>query len=179
MNNQSSIDLLALMGAQLRSVEINGKPQNCVIIPVHWNCVKVTENKETHLPNHAYLNMREWETSQKYKDACMERNADKEGYVPPSHQISVSYTEEFEKAARLSAEKRLRSDSDYMSGHPSDEDIEREAKYAVSNKARIGFVTPLKRMEQPIFTGRAKSAQGVGDYAPFDGEVNPGDDLPF
>lgn len=178
MNNKSSIDLLALVGAQLMSVEINGKKVNAVVVPTAWNDISVTADKTTGLPNHAYLNMREWETSQKFKDACMQNHLGETDYVAPSHQIAVSYTTDFEQKAVAAAEKRLRADATFMAKNPSEEDIKKEAKYAVANKSRIGYVTPLKPAAAPAYTGAAQTAQGIGAYTP-NNEVSPEDDLPF
>ncbi len=179
MSNKSSIDLLALVGAELISVEKNGRKVNCVCVPVDYNCISVTANKDTGMPNHAYLNMREWEVSAKFREACMKNHEGEDGYVAPSHQISVSYTEDFEKAARASAEKRLRGDEQFMARGLSDDEIKKEAAYAVSNKARIGYVTPMRRQEPSAYSGTAPQAQGVSTYVPPTGEVNPGNDLPF
>lgn len=179
MNQKSSIDLLALAGAELMSIEKDGKKMNCVVIPVEWNCVGVTVDERTGVPGHAYLNMREWETSQKFKEACMQNHQGEDGYMPPSHQISVSYTEDFEKKAKAAAMKRLRQDAEFMTKNPTEDDIKREAAYAVSNKARIGYVTPLKRREPIAYTGTAPSASVVGGYATASGEAEMNDDLPF
>ena len=179
MNQKSSIDLLSLAGAELVSIEKNGKKVNCVVVPVAYNCISVTANKETGVPNHAYLNMREWEVSQKFREACIRNHEGEDDYLPPSHQISVAYTEEFTNLARSSAEKRLRGDAEFMAKNPTDEDIKREAAYAVSNKARIGYVTPLKRQEPAAYTGTAPAASVQGAYVPPTGEAQPEDDLPF
>ena len=42
MNGKSSFDYLKLQGAQVMSVEINGKLMNCVVIPVDYNGITVT-----------------------------------------------------------------------------------------------------------------------------------------
>lgn len=177
MNQKSSIDLLGLVGAQVKSDVINGKPVNLIVIPVAWNDISVTVDTNG-TPNHAYLNMREWETNEKFRKACEANHAGEEDYIAPSHQISVSYSEEFEKAAIASAEKRLRADATFMAKNPTDEDIKREARYAVSNKARIGYVTPLKRREPTAYQGVAPAMQATGAYIPTT-EAQPGDDLPF
>lgn len=177
MNQKSSIDLLDLVGAQIKSDVINGKPVNYVVIPVAWNCIGVTTDSNGN-PNHAFLNMKEWETSEKFRKACEANHAGEEDYIAPSHQISVSYTEEFEKAAIAAAEKRLRADATFMAKNPTDEDIKREARYAVANKARIGYVTPMKRREPTEYQGVAPAMQATGAYIPTT-EAQPGDDLPF
>ena len=96
MNGKSSFDYLKLQGAQVMSVEISGKLMNCVVIPVDYNGITVTADKNTGLPNAAFQNCREWETSQKFKDACIANNTDKPDYVAPSHSIEESYPEKLE-----------------------------------------------------------------------------------
>ena len=182
-NFKGSINLMQLMGAKVVSMEINGKPMNCVCIPTGWNDIRVTADKATNQPNGAYLNLRGWGTSPKFRQACEKNNADKEGYVAPSHQLHNSYSEEFQKAAIASAEARLRGDEEFMAKNPSEEDIKKQASYAVNDKSRIGTVTPLERKEPEAFAGQAAPAQGVGGWTPpavdAEGNVLPGDDLPF
>lgn len=177
MNYRSSIDLLDLVGARVQSTVVDGKTVNAIIIPTDWNDIKVTMKDGA--PSHAFLNKREWETSQKFREACMNNHKDDPDYVAPSHQISVAYSQEFEERAIASAERRLRADAEFMARGLSDEEIKKEAKYAVSNKSRIGYMTPLKRAEPVMYTGVAPAAQVVGEYVPPTGEVEVGDDLPF
>lgn len=75
--------------------------------------------------------------------------------------------------------KRLRQDTEFMAKNPTEDDIKREAAYAVSNKARIGYVTPLKRREPATYTGTAPSASVAGGYVATSGEADMNDDLPF
>lgn len=182
-NFKGSINLMQLLGAKVVSMEVNGKPMNCVCIPVGWNDIHVTADKTTNQPNGAYLNIRGWGTSPKFRQACEANNTDKEGYIAPSHQLSASYTEDFQKAAVASAEARLRGDEKFMAENPSEEEIKKQASYAVSNKSRIGTLTPLERKEPEAYTGQAAPAQGVGEFVPptvdADGNVLPGADLPF
>lgn len=177
-NFKGSVDLLKLNGAQVVTIEVNGKPQTVVAIPTGWNDIAVTSDTEGK-PKGAYLNLRAWETNEKFRKACLERDPEQE---PPTHQIQVSYREEFQNAAQLAAEKRLRADDSYMAKNPSEEDILKEAKYAVSNKSRIGTLTAMVKKEAPAYTGQAPVA-ATGAWAPpavdENGNVNPGDDLPF
>jgi hypothetical protein len=179
MNSKSSIDYLKLQGAQVMSVEINGKPMNCVVIPVAYNGITVTADKDTGLPNAAYQNLREWETSQKYKDACMANNTDKPDYIAPSHSIDVSYPEALEASYKKRYEVLVREDATFMASNPSEEDIKKEASNRYRRQLRIGTVTPLKRAEPQPFTGQAQAAASTGAWVPPPAEVNPDDDLPF
>lgn len=178
MNNKASIDYLRLQGAEVKSVEINGKPMNCIVIPVAWNGIKVTADTATGSPVSATQYLREWETNQKYKDACIANHLGEADYLPPSHQISVSYSEELGGAYKKRHELRLRSDAKFMATHPTDDDIKKRAAYELSNQTRIGTVTPMKRQEPPIYTGAAP-AVAVGSYIPPTNEDAQEDDLPF
>ncbi|MDD3037946.1 hypothetical protein [Bacteroides sp.] len=182
-NYKGSINLMQLMGAKVVSMEVNGKPMNCVCIPVGWNDIAVTADKTTNEPNGAFLNLRGWETGANFRKACEERNTDKEGYVAPSHQISVSYTESFQEAAQKSAEARLRNNAEFMKNNPTDDDIKKQAKYDVSNKSRVGTLTPLERQQPTAYAGQSPAAQVAGQWTPptvdAEGHVIPGDDLPF
>jgi hypothetical protein len=179
MNSKSSIDYLKLQGAQVMSVEINGRPMNCVVIPVAYNGITVTADKDTGLPNAAYQNLREWETSQKYKDACMANNTDKPDYIAPSHSIDVSYPEALETAYKKRYEELVRKDEKFMATNPTEDAIKDEAKNRYRRQLRIGTVTPLKRAEPQPFMGAAQAASSTGAWVPPPTEVNPGDDLPF
>ena len=179
MNNKASIDYLKLMGAQVSTVAINGKPMNCVIIPCAWNGITVTADEKTGQPRSAFQNLREWETSQKYRQVCLDNHKDEEGYQAPSHQISVSYPEELENAYKKRIEGRLRADAIFMATNPTDEDIKSKVSIEVRNQTRIGYVTPIKRAEPQAFTGAAQAASSTGAWVPPPAEVNPEDDLPF
>ena len=179
MNNKASIDYLKLMGAQVMSVAINGKPMNCVVIPCAWNGITVTADEKTGQPRSAFQNLREWETSQKYRAACLDNHKDEEGYQAPSHQISVSYSEELENAYKKRIEERLRADATFMATNPTDEDIKSKVSIEVRNQTRIGYVTPLKRAEPAPYAGSAPTAQNVSNWSPASMEADVNDDLPF
>lgn len=179
MNNKASIDYLKLMGAQVMSVEVNGKRMNCVVIPCAWNGISVTADEKTGQPRSAFQNLREWETSAKYRQACLDNHKDEEGYQAPSHQISVSYSEELDNAYKRRIEERLRADAAFMATNPTDDDIKAKVTIELRNQLRIGYVTPLKRAEAPAYAGSAPVAQNVSDWSPASAEANVDDDLPF
>lgn len=181
---KGGINLMQFAGAELRSMEINGKLQNVVVIPVAYNNINVTCHKETGTLNGAYINVRGWMTNEKFRNACMERNASIQGYEPPSHQLSLSFTEEFTNAAFAAAERRLRATESFMKDKPTDEDIAKAARIEVKNKLRIGTLTPLESSPAPTYTGSAPSATTGGYVASPGGDggsVVPSDldDLPF
>lgn len=180
---KGSINLMQLLGTSVVSMEVSGKTMNCIVIPADYNDISVTVDKTTNQPNGAYLNFRLWETNAKFRQSCVERNSDKEGYIAPSHHFSNSYRELFQKNAEASAERRLRADEEFMKKERTDEQIKNEAKYAVNNKAQIGTVTPLERQQPIAFTGQAAPATASGAFvAPTvdkDGNTLPPEDLPF
>lgn len=180
-NFKGSINLMQLIGAEIRSMEIAGTVRNVVVIPVNWNNIAVTTDKTTQKPNAAYMNLRAWETNNKFRQSCIEHNADKEGYVAPTHQLQNSYTQEFQEAAQKSAEARLRNDEKYMADNPSDDEIKTRARNEVSNKSRLGTLTPLSRKQPQTYTGQAEAAV-AGEWQPPTPEQEqnaPKDDLPF
>lgn len=177
-NAKASMDYLKLVGAQVKSVDINGKMMNCVVIPVDWNGIKVRHDAEADKITSATQYTREWTTNQKFRDACMANHQGDPDYVAPSHQISVSYPEELEKAYLARHEALVRKDERFMATNPTEEAIKQEAKNRLSNQTRIGYVTPIKPREAPVFTGDAPVAT-TGAYVPPATEVQPGDDLPF
>lgn len=170
-NFKGSINLMQFVGAEIRSMEIGGSVRNVVVIPVNWNDISVVTDT-TKRPNAAYLNLRAWETNDKFRQACMDHNADKEGYIAPTHQLQNSYSPEFQEAALKSVEARLRKDDKYMSENPSDEDIKTKAKNEVSNKSRLGTLTPLARKQAAL-----AQAASSGEWQPP--TADPTDDLPF
>lgn len=177
---RGSINLMQFVGAELRSMEIAGKSRNVVVIPVDFNDISVTCNKETGEPNAAFVNLRAWETNEKFRSVCVERNKDKEGYTPPSHQLSVSYGEDFQKVAEMVAERRLRGTEKFMSCNPSDEEVKKAARYEVSNKQRIGMLHPMEPQPAQTFKGIAPQTTSEAYIPPTDANhATPDDDLPF
>lgn len=177
MNNKASFDYLKLQGAKVGSAEVNGKKMNCVIIPVAWNGIRVNTDEKTGAIVSATQYTREWETNQKYKDACIANHQGEADYLPPSHQIAVSYPTELEEAYKKRIREQLMADTTFMATNPTEEDIKKQVSYRFSDMTRIGTVTPLKPKEAPVLTGDAP-AISTGAYIPTT-EAQPGDDLPF
>jgi hypothetical protein len=177
-NFKGNINLMQFLGAEVRSMKIGGTVHNVVVIPVDWNDINITTDKTTLKPNAAYMNLRAWETNDKFRQSCMEHNADKEDYTAPTHQIQNSYSQDFQELALKSAEARLRKDDKYMAENPSDDDIKTKARNEVSNKSRIGTLTPLARKQPQPYTGQAEAAS-AGEWQPPTENQEVKDDLPF
>lgn len=182
MNYKGSINLMQLMGAQVVSMEVGGKQRNVVAIPVEWNDIFVSADRDGK-PTGAYLALRAWTVGEKYKQACIANNADKEDYMPPTHQLQVSYRQEFQDAAEKAVVARLRKDKKYMAQKPSEDGIKKQARIEVSNKSRVGTLTPLERKPATPFTGQAaQAAYAPASPLPADASnhaVPAEDDLPF
>lgn len=176
---RGKIDYLKLLGAQLRSVEVNGKAMNCVVIPVDYNDIFVSVDKQSGAPVAATQMLRFWEFSDNYRTKCMNNNASNPDYVAPSHKMVVSYGEEFQKRAIASAAKSVRANTEFMATNPTEDDIEKKAKMIVNDHSRIGDMTPLQPKAPQLYTGMAAAAVNVGGYVAPSGEVDPDDDLPF
>lgn len=178
-NFKGSINLLSLVGSKLASMEIEGKQRNVVVVPVDWNDIFVSASQDGSKPTGAYLNLRAWPVGNKYRQTCMERNAGKENYTAPTHQLQVSYGKSLQTAAERAVTKKLKNDPDFMKTNPSEEDISREARNRVNNRSRIGTLTPLDM--KPIEFSATAPSSSFGEYAanPQQGPVSPDDDLPF
>lgn len=65
-----------------------------------------------------------------------------------------------------------------MAENPSDDDIKTKARNEISNKSRLGTLTPLARKQPQSFTGQAEAAS-AGQWQSPTGDQNVKDDLPF
>ena len=137
----------------------NGKKMNCVVIPVDYNGITVTADKTTGLPNAAFQNCREWETSQKFKDACIANNTDKPNYFAPSHSIEVSYPEKLEEAYKKRHEELVRKDEKFMATNPT-----------VEGEATASYIS---RLVKPMGIRVTRLAYGV----PVGGDLEYADEL--
>ena len=94
--------------------------------------------------------------------------------------LHIGYSQEFREKAEKAAYERLAKDPQHA-GKPEDE-LKKLARYAVNDKTRIGTMTALEPKQPQAFTGQA-TAVGTTDWVPptvdENGNVMPGDDLPF
>lgn len=181
----ATIDLMALKGARLLSgIDQKHPGRNYVCIPVDWSEIKVTENQQMG-GYRANLRVNLWPTSDKFRQACIERRRqrgdDTDDYNPPSHTVEVGYSQDFLDKARAAAKARL------LREHPewdSDENFNKDLKNAIFEavRVRLGTAFTHKPREQSTFTGQAPAAQGLGNYQqkqedPFAQQAD--EDVPF
>lgn len=175
MKFKESLNLMNLKGAQILNVTSpDGKNLgSCICIPAAYNDMLRTK-EDGSVVVAPYLNIRAWEARKEYVDACVRNHAGDDKYVPPTHILQLSFSQEFEKKAVAAAAKRLRAE------HPdwSDDDVNRQAGYAC--RINLGDMTPIGEDAQRIYT---PSQQASATATPVGtdpiGEAMPEDDLPF
>lgn len=166
----ANIDLMSLKGAKLLSgIDQKHPERNFVCIPVDWSEIKVTENQQQG-GFRANLRINLWPTSDKFRQACIDRRAqrgdDTADYNPPSHTIEVGYSQDFQKKAQAAAKARL------LKEHPewvdTDENFNKDLKNAIREavRVRLGTVFTNVRKEQSQYTGTAPAAQGYTSWTP-------------
>jgi len=183
-----SIDLMQLKGAKLLSGINPDRPQqNYVCIPVDWNEINITQDKQH--SEHFYANMRVnlWPVNENFRKACIDRRIQRgdsvEGYNPPSHQMELGYSQDFQKKAREAAKKRL------VKEHPDwnpDENQNQELYRAIYEAVRVrlgSFYTNIPKPQQ-TYQGTAPAASGISGYVPAATDAQDPyqmntDDLPF
>lgn len=170
-NYYASIDLLRLKGASVRSADVNGRVMNVVMIPVDYNDIFVSVKDG--MPSSARLSLNMWQVNDKFRQACIEKNKDKENYNPPCNNIDVSYSQEFREKAETAAFNRLRKSN---GGTMSDDELKKAARYEVSNASNIGYMheRAARQPEQLGTLASPVSSQGYSASEPV-----TADDLPF
>lgn len=108
-----SLNLMGFKGARVFTNLDQQHPQMAfVCIPVPYNDIQLSQDGR-------YANARVFmaETNDKFRQACIQRKQqsgdDMTGYMPPSHQMEVSFSPEFRQRALEAARKRL------VSEHPA------------------------------------------------------------
>lgn len=183
----ANIDLMQLKGAKLLSgIDQQHSGRNYICIPVDWSEIKVTENQQQG-GYRANMRINLWPTSDKFRQACIDRKAqrgeDVSDYAPPSHTVELNYSKEFLEKAKAAAKARL------LKEHPewvdTDENFNKDLKNAIYEAVRVRLGTAYANVpkEQRTFTGSAPAAQGYSEYQqpmqndPFGPQDD--DDLPF
>lgn len=193
-NFSGTENLLAFKGAKVFTGLDEKRPQMAwVCIPVPFNDIELSADGK-----YANVGIFMQETNDKFRQACIQRRQmsgdPMEGYMPPSHQVEVSFSKEFRERAMGAARKRI------VSEHPewqTNEDLQKpefnkELKNAMYDAVRIrlGSFYARIRQQQPaasqpvgqqVQTAQTWTppqvdpitGQPVQDYNPAD------DDLPF
>ena len=181
-------NLLAFKGAKLMT-NIDSEHPNMlyVVIPVPYNDITVS-----HDGRYANVGVYMQETNDKFRQACIQRRQQSgdpmDGYMPPSHQIEVSFSKDFRERAMESARKRI------VAEHPewqANEDLQKlefnkDLKNEVYNALRIKLGSMYARIRnlsnQTYQPQSVEQAQAPQAYQPTDNDdpfqVNE-DDLPF
>ena len=187
-NFSGNINLMGFKGAKIFS---NLDPQHpnqlFVAIPVGWNDIQLAQDGR-------YANARVFmaETNDKFRQACIQRKQqsgdDMTGYMPPSHQMEVSFTQEFRQRALEAARKRLLSEHPEWTGadleDPERNTDLRNAMYDAV-RCRLGSMYCHQRPSATTQTAApaAPAAQGAQGWTPQQGQPFPAqeetDDLPF
>lgn len=189
-----SIDLLKIKGARLLSgIDEKHKDMNFVCIPiVNYSGVSLQQNRDGQ-GYRASLPVNLWPVSEKYRQTAIanrqSRGEDITNYNPPSHQMEVSYQQDFREKAMEAAKKRILTEHPDWKDNP---EHEKDLQNAVFNAVRIrlGNITAhIARQQQMTYQQptAAPAAQGVAGYVPpqYDANGDPlgadyeGDDLPF
>ncbi len=161
------INLLQFPGAEVRTLEVNGTSKEVICIPAEYCEAYITRDKQSAIPLSAYVSLRGWLTGENFRQACIQRNTGKENYTPPSHQLSLSFSENYQKKAEEIICQRLRNNPEYMKNNPTDEDIRKAAHIEMVNKIRIGTLTPMGSASPTSETPVDASTSATPDDLPF------------
>lgn len=166
MNYRISLNLMRLRGAKLCSVTLDGKPVNCLVVPVQDNHISVTVDPKTRQPKDAYFNLLADAPSDAYYDKVLHENPNAK---LPRHMVYNNPSQESRKRMEKHMEQKLRNDQQYMAQHPSDDDIAKRAKYGLRNELYLGRAYSLEAQNE--YRGSAPKAE-TGDYQPTKEEMN-------
>ena len=183
-----SINLLGFKGAKVFTNLDAQKPQVAyVCIPVPYNDILLSADGK-------YASARVFmaETNDKFRQACIQRKQqsgdDMTGYIPPSHQMEVSFSPEFRQRALEAARKRLVSEHPEWTGADlEDPEQNKDLKNAMYDavRCRLGSMYCHQRPSQSAAAApaAATAAQGAQGWTPQEGQPFPAadetDDLPF
>ena len=185
-NFSGTMNLKGFKGAKVFTNLDQEKPQMAwVCIPVPYNDIQLSADGK-------YANARVFmsETSDKFRQACIQRKQqsgdDMTGYMPPSHQMEVSFTPEFRQRALEAARKRLVSEHPEWAGSeledPEHNTDLRNAMYDAV-RCRLGSMYCHQTRQQNTFApASVQAAQGAQDWTPQEGQSyqqEEADDLPF
>lgn len=188
-NFSGNINLLGFKGAKVFTNLDAQHPQMAyVCIPVPYNDIQLSQDGR-------YANARVFmaETNDKFRQACIQRKQQSgdsmEGYMPPSHQMEVSFSPEFRQRALEAARKRLLSEHPEWTGADL-EDPERNTDLRNTMydavRCRLGSMYCHQRQSAAPATAapaNATAAQGAQGCTPQQGQPFPAqeenDDLPF
>lgn len=185
-NFSGTMNLMGYKGAKVFTNLDQQRPQMAwVCIPVPFNDIQLSQDGK-------YANARVFmaETNDKFKQACIQRKQqsgdDMTGYMPPSHQMEVSFSPEFRQRALEAARKRLVSEHPEWTGTDlEDPEHNPDLKNAMYDAVRCRLGSMYCHQKQssngqqpaPQTAQAAQGAQGWQEGVPFPPQES--DDLPF
>lgn len=187
-NFSGNENLLGFKGAKLFSgLDAQHPKMNWVCIPVDWNDIQVSADG-----TRANVGVYIQETNEAFRQACITRKQqsgdDMTGYMPPSHQIEVSFSKEFRERALEAARKRLMSEHPEWTGMDNPEE-NKDLKNAMYDAVRVRLGSIYARVKQQSqMQTAAPAAQNAAAWTPPQtdpitgqpiNQQNDNDDLPF
>lgn len=185
-NFSGNLNLLGFKGAKVfTGLDAEYPNQMFVAIPVAWNDIQLSQDGR-YASAHVFMA----ETNDRFRQACIQRKQqsgdDMAGYMPPSHQMEVSFSPEFRQRALEAARKRILGEHPEWRGDMEDPEKNRDLKNAMYDavRCRLGSMYCHQRTSQPAAAlaayAAAQPAQGAQTWQ--DGQPFPepeADDLPF
>ena len=187
-NFSGTLNLLGFKGARVFSnLDAQHPNQLFVAIPVNWNEIQLSQDGK-YANAHVYMA----ETGENFRRACIQRKQqsgdDMTGYLPPSHQMEVSFSQDFRQRALEAARQRLLKEHPEWTGadleNPDKNSELRNAMYDAV-RCRLGTMychqRPATSQTAPASAQAANGAQG---WNPQNGDTFPpqdddADGLPF
>ena len=187
-NFSGNENLLGFKGAKLFSgLDAQHPKMNWVCIPVDWNDIQVSADG-----TRANVGVYIQETNEAFRQACITRKQqsgdDMTGYMPPSHQIEVSFSKDFRERALEAARKRLMGEHPEWTGMDNPEE-NKDLKNAMYDAVRVRLGSIYARVKQQSqMQTAAPAAQNAAAWTPPATDPITGqpinqqsdnDDLPF
>lgn len=183
-----SLDLLKFKGAKLLSGLDEKHPEmNYVCIPiVNYSGVSLLKGHDGNMRANVPLNY--WPVSERYRQAIIankqSRGEDISRFNPPSHQVEVSYSQEFREKALEAAKKRILTEHPDWKDNP---EHEKELKSEMYNAVRIrlgnitahvewgssGYGSPSNGYQQ------APAAQNAQPWTPPTVDADGNEQMPY
>ena len=193
-NFSGTENLLAFKGAKVFTGLDQQRPQMAwVCIPVPYNDIELSADGK-----YANVGIYMQEPNDKFRQACIQRRQmsgdPMEGYMPPSHQVEVSFSKEFRERAMEAARKRIVSEHQEWQ---TNEDLQKpennkDLRNAMYDAVRIrlgSFYARIKQQQQqpaaqPSYGQPSQAAQpwAPPQVDPVTGQPaynDVPDDLPF
>lgn len=183
-NFSGNLDLMGFKGAKLMTgIDQEHSTVLYACIPVPYNDITVSRDGK-------YANARVYmsETSDRFRQACIQRRQqsgdDMTGYMPPSHQMEVSFSKEFRERAMQAAKRRILAEHPEWQGTQQDEQYNQELRNQIYDAVRCrlgslyshqrrtdGYQQPTASYQQAAQPQQYDAQQGYG--------YQQDDDLPF